>query len=176
LASSFNSLRDLDGEEPVTLTSSSSVKERVDEDLVEMRPLKLGVSGTIVMSVLGGETSRTYKEKAWRGKTHELRNHPRRKDPYVGKVSSMLSRAGQRLDRATLPSAGKQVTRVTHEEIMPHVFTRLARVGSCNPFQTLPNAGKHVTGVAREETAQHVFPRLTSVAVFDWSTVYSPLL
>ena len=38
-ASLFNSLRDLDGEEPVTLISSSSLTERFDEDFVEMRPL-----------------------------------------------------------------------------------------------------------------------------------------
>jgi len=63
-ASSVNCLRDLDGEEPVTVTSSSSVTERVDEDLVEIRPLTPGVSGTMVISVLGGETSRTCKEKA----------------------------------------------------------------------------------------------------------------
>ena len=62
-ASSFSCLRDLDGEEPVTVTSSSSLIENVDEDVVEMRPLTRGVSGTIVTSVLRGEISTTYKIK-----------------------------------------------------------------------------------------------------------------
>jgi len=138
-ASSFNSLRDLDGEEPVTLTSSSSVTERVDEDLVEMRPLTRGVSGMIVMSVLGGETSRTCKEKAWRCKTNELRKHPRRKDPPVGKSAARFPTLSTGWIEQPLPSAGKHVTGVKRGENVKHVFPCLAQVGSSNPFQAREN-------------------------------------
>lgn len=76
-ASSCNCLPDFDGEEPVMLTSSSSLTECVEEDFVELRPLARGVSGTIVISDLGGETSKTYKESTRRCEYKELRIFPR---------------------------------------------------------------------------------------------------